>query len=89
VSITWTEVSRHRRTTLTVTVAGTPEWELPNCVVRPEYATFWFDNDEVRAVGVEGLVISGKDSRSGARMATTWHLDTAPPWLRDLAREIG
>jgi hypothetical protein len=89
-SVTWTQVSRHRRTTLTVAVSGAPPWELPACVVQPEYVTFWLDNDEVVAVGVEGIITSGKDSRATppARMATTWNVDCAPTWCRELALDV-
>jgi hypothetical protein len=88
-AVTWTETSRHRRTTLTVTVCGAPDLTLGPATIHPEYVTFWLDGDTPVAAGVEGTIVKGKESKSGGRMATTWGLTEAPLWVRELAKDIG
>jgi hypothetical protein len=92
VTVTWTEVGRHVRSTVTVAVNGAPPYEYAQtssqAVVQPEFVTLWTTGGELTRLGFQGTQVKGTGVRDGGQIAVVFYLDSAPQWLLDLARDV-
>ena len=95
-TVSWTRLPELVERRVRVSLHSAPVTTVGNVTARPVEACWtivpWGVNgmrvgQRVGAVLVEGVIESGKDSRSGGHIVWAYTNATQPDWLRDIMRE--